>query len=131
MSHYPEEYLADMINDNVQYATNRRSGLKKPPQETPQETPQDKLTGGSSNYYKMRLMTVANEAIAKGENIEVDVECMDIIEYLNLSYSEANIVKAIWRQAASRQGNGKAGTTLKYDREKCVYFSNRLLLEVL
>lgn len=77
------------------------------------------LTGGSSDYYKLLLQS--------GNT----VECMEIIESLNLSYSEANILKAIWRQAAARQGNGKAGTELKYDREKLVYFSNRLLLEVL
>jgi hypothetical protein len=77
------------------------------------------LTGGSSDYYKLVL-----------EN-ERQVECQEIIEALNLNFSEGNILKALWRQAAKRLGNGKAGTTAKYDREKIVFFGNRLLAQAI
>jgi hypothetical protein len=73
------------------------------------------LTGGSSDYYTIGLEDGTS------------VEAQDIIEALNLNFAEGNIFKAIWRQAAKRQGNGKAGTPTKYDREKVVFFGNRLL----
>jgi hypothetical protein len=86
---------------------------------TPTPNTSKPLTGGSSDYYKLVL-----------EN-EREVECQEIIEALNLNFSEGNILKALWRQAAKRLGNGKAGTTAKYDREKIVFFGNRLLAQAI
>jgi hypothetical protein len=71
-------------------------------------------TGGTSSHYD--IVIEGNTFIAQ-----------DVIEVLNLNYSEANILKAIIRQANARLGNGKVDTPLKYDREKMVWFSNRLL----
>ena len=81
------------------------------------------LTGGSSSYYKVLVEepTTLEEAYM--------AECNDIIEALNMTYAEANVFKAIWRSAAARLGNGKKDSTAVYDAEKCVFFSDRILVK--
>jgi hypothetical protein len=79
------------------------------------------LTGGSTDYYKIKVLhpTTLPEPYS--------AECNDIIESLQMNFTEGNIFKAIWRMAASRMGNGKPGTTYKYDAEKIEFFAKRLI----
>jgi len=78
-------------------------------------------TGGSSNYYRVLVPspTTLPEPYA--------AECNDIIESLNMTFAEGNVFKALWRTAAARQGKEKKGNNSKYDAEKMVFFSNRIL----
>lgn len=80
-----------------------------------------KLTGGSSDYYKVRVAspTSGNDAYT--------AECNDIIEALGMNYAEGNAFKAVWRRAALRMGKGKPGSTLLYDSEKVEFFGKRLV----
>lgn len=55
--------------------------------------------------------------------------CNDIIESLEMDYALGNAFKALWRIAAARQGRLKAGGNKKYDAEKAVFFSERLLVK--
>ena len=82
----------------------------------PQEDATEEHTGGSSSYY----------------DIEVggsEVKCLDIIEGLQMSYSEGSAFKAIWRTAAARQGKKKKGNNAVYDSEKVVFFGERMLAD--
>jgi len=79
------------------------------------------LTGGSSDYYKVEI----EKPTSGGEPYMA--ECNDIIEALNMTFAEGNILKALWRIAAARQGKGKAGVTAIYDAEKIVFFGHRLV----
>jgi hypothetical protein len=83
-----------------------------------------KLTGGSSSYYKVPV----DRPTSGGEPYLA--ECNDIIESLNMSFAEGNILKAVWRIAAARQGNGKQGTTALYDAEKIVFFGQRMIAQL-
>ena len=77
--------------------------------------PTEEHTGGSSSYY----------------DIEVggsEVRCLDLIEKLQMSYSEGSAFKAIWRTAAARQGKKKKGNNAVYDAEKVVFFGERMLV---
>jgi len=79
------------------------------------------LTGGSSSYYKLPIpypITLPDPYVC---------ECTDIIEALGMTFAEGNVFKALWRNAAKRQGNGKSGTTSVYDAEKMVFFSKIIL----
>jgi hypothetical protein len=82
----------------------------------------DKLTGGSSDYYKVNvdMPTSGGEAYM--------AECNDIIEALAMEYDVANVFKAAWRVAALRQGYGKPGQDdAVYDGEKIVFFGQRII----
>jgi len=79
------------------------------------------LTGGSSDYY---VVDVTNPH--RGGPI-YKAECQDIIEALKLDFQEGNIFKALWRRASSRLGNGKPGTTSRYDAEKIHFYAERIL----
>jgi hypothetical protein len=81
-----------------------------------------KLTGGSSDYYKIDV------AKPTSGGIPYTAECNDIIEALNMEFDVANIFKAAWRVAALRQGRGKPGQgSAVYDGEKIVFFGNRII----
>lgn len=80
-------------------------------------------TGGSSSYY---MAHVSNPTTLPDA---YDVECNDVIEALNLTFAEGNIVKAIWRTAAERQGKKKKGNDAVYDAEKSCFFSDRVLIK--
>jgi hypothetical protein len=80
-----------------------------------------KLTGGSSDYYKARIHSPTTAPLP------YIAECNDVIEALQMNFAEGNAFKAIWRKAAARLGNGKPGTTDRYDAEKIVFFGLRLL----
>ena len=73
-------------------------------------------TGGSSSYYDIKL---------GGSTIR----CLDVIEALDMSYNEGNILKAVWRIAAAKQGKTKKGNNTHYDAEKIVFFGERLVEE--
>lgn len=79
------------------------------------------LTGGSSDYYKVRIATPTS-----GGGVYI-AECNDIIEALDMNYAEGNAFKAVWRRAALRQGGGKPGSTLLYESEKVEFFGKRLV----
>jgi len=79
------------------------------------------LTGGSSDYYKVAI----DKPTSGGEPYMA--ECNDIIEALEMTFAEGNILKAVWRIAAARHGNGKDGVTALYDAEKIVFFGQRLV----
>lgn len=72
-------------------------------------------TGGSSSYYDIDV----------GGS---EVRCLDIIEKLQMTFSEGNAFKAIWRTAAARQGKKKAGNNAVYDAEKVCFFGDRMLV---
>lgn len=92
----------------------------KPAQQPAQPRP---LTGGSSDYYKVK---VGNPSSGGDPYI---AECNDIIEALGMTYAEGNVLKAVWRLAAGRQGQGKAGSTPIYEAEKVEYFGKRLVVQ--
>lgn len=79
-------------------------------------------TGGSVNYYRVTIVDPTSLDIKP-----YIAECNDIIEVLEMTPAMANIFKAVWRMAASLKGKKKKGLTLKYDAEKTVFFSRRLL----
>lgn len=81
------------------------------------------LTGGSSDYYKVRIDTPTSCAAA------YTAECNDIIEALQMNYAEGNAFKAVWRRAALRRGGGKPGSTLMYESEKIAFFAKRLIAQ--
>lgn len=81
------------------------------------------LTGGSSDYYKVRVTAPTSGGDA------YTAECNDIIEALELNFAEGNILKALWRIAKARQGDGKPGNTIRYDAEKVEFFGKRVLAQ--
>lgn len=80
-----------------------------------------RLTGGSSDYYKVLI----DCPTSGGE--PYFVECNDVIEALGMTFAEGNVLKAVWRVAAARKGNGKPGNTELYDSEKIVFFGQRMV----
>lgn len=80
------------------------------------------LTGGSVSYY-----SVAVDSPTTPERQPYVAECNDIIESLNMSFAEGNILKALWRVCAARQGVSKKGyDDLQYDIDKIRFFADRL-----
>lgn len=79
-------------------------------------------TGLSVGYYSVQITSPTTPG-----RPEYIAECNDIIEALELSYAEGNILKALWRRAASRMGKKKKGNDSKYDAEKMVFFATREL----
>lgn len=80
-----------------------------------------KLTGGSSDYYKVHV-----EHPVSGSD-PYTAEALDIAEAMQMSVGHFNIFKAVWRLAAARTGNGKPGLDERYDLEKIVFFAEREL----
>lgn len=88
----------------------------------PLTTTKRKLTGGSSDYYKVNI------ASPTSGGAPYTAECNDIIEAMNMEYDVANVFKAAWRIAALRQGHGKPGQDSPvYDAEKVVFFGQRII----
>ena len=81
-----------------------------------EDVPTEEHTGGSSSYYDLKVGPTT-------------IKCLDIIEGLDMSYNEGNILKAVWRIAAAKQGKTKKGNNTHYDSEKIVFFGERLLEE--
>lgn len=82
--------------------------------EEPKEKGKQNLTGGSVNYYTVKVK-------------DQPVECGDVMDALQLTAHEYNIFKEIWRTANARLGNGKPGHTALYGAEKVAYYANRIL----
>jgi len=95
----------------------------QPNEKKQQDNDDGEHTGGSVNYYKIRIQHPTSQFDP------YDVECNDIIEALNMNYAEANTFKAIWRIAAARLGKKKKGNNPIYDAEKAVFFSHRVLIQ--
>lgn len=88
-----------------------------------EESSVPEYTGGSTNYYKLKIVKPTTESLPPYQ-----AECNDIIEALGMNYAEGNIFKAVWRRAAARKGVAKKGyTDGLYDAEKIVFFGQRLL----
>jgi hypothetical protein len=79
------------------------------------------LTGGQANYYVVKV-----EAPRREEQVPYQAECEDIISALQMTFDEGCIFKALWRTAAARQGNGKAGVTPLYDAEKILHYAKQV-----
>lgn len=77
----------------------------------------NKLTGGSSNYYRI---DVSNPM----QGHPYSAECLDIVMALKMDFAEGEAFKAIWRKAAARLGNGKQGNSALYNAEKVAFFGN-------
>lgn len=81
-------------------------------------------TGSSVSYYTVRVPAPTSGGAP------YDAECNDIIESLGLSYAEGNVLKAVWRIAAARQGKSKRGyDEARYDAEKIVFFGQRMVAQ--
>ena len=81
----------------------------------------ERYSGGSNDYY---MVYVKNPTTLDSPYW---VECNDIIEGLDLTYAEANVLKAIWRIAQWRNGmQEKALPT--YDAEKVEFFAKRVMI---
>ena len=82
------------------------------------------LTGkkleGLTHYYAVAVKQPMN-----GDVAPYIAECGDIIEALNLTFNEGNVLKALWRSARARQGAGKEGTPVAYDLDKLVHYAER------
>lgn len=88
-------------------------------------TPAATLTGSASNYY---LVNVTRPA--RASSMAYTAECLDLIEALGMTFNEGEAFKAIWRTAAARKGNGKAGTTALCDAEKVAFYGGRMVAQV-
>jgi hypothetical protein len=104
--------------DNGEYDKNM---AHKPVPEVVEE-PVPEYTGGSSSYYKVDV----SNPVSAGD--PYTVECQDVIEALDMSFSEGNIFKAIWRICAAKKGKAKKGyEDSVYDLEKIIFFAQREL----
>lgn len=114
--------MGEMMDANLDRArerpvyTSRYADTRGAPQVT-------KLTGGSSDYYKLHISNPTSGGPA------YVAECNDIIEALGMNYAEGNAFKAVWRRAALRNGGGKPGSTLLYEAEKVEFFGKRLVAQ--
>lgn len=81
-------------------------------------------TGGkqsASSYYHVAI----GQPMQAGASPYV-AECADIIEALDMTFSEGEAFKALWRLAAARQGRGKPGNALQYDADKVAHYGARV-----
>jgi hypothetical protein len=81
-------------------------------------------TGGKTNYYEVSVLYPTRE-----HKQPYVAECNDIIEALNMTFSEGEAFKAIWRRAASRQRPTKEGyKDGLYDAEKAAFYGQRMVI---
>lgn len=89
----------------------------------PTMTDHPEYTGGSVSYYTCSVTHPISETADP-----YDAECIDIIDALQMTPSEANAFKALWRRAAARLGKSKRGyTDGLYDAEKVEFYGKRLV----
>lgn len=79
----------------------------------------ERASGGHVNYYLIEIR------LPNGTCFVVEVE--DVIEVLDMEFAEANVFKAAVRMAKLRQDLGKPGSTRRYEIEKAVYYSARMV----
>ena len=96
-----------------------------------------KDSGKDGTYYDIEIRHWTHErhrihchSIGTRTQDSIQLCCNDIIEALELDYAQANVLKAIWRQAAAKQGKMKAGLKTLYDAEKEYFFADRNLKRV-
>jgi len=80
------------------------------------------LSGGLNSYYVVQINNPQRK-----EQAPYQAECEDIIQALGMTFDEGCAFKALWRNSAKRQGNGKPGNTHLYDAEKLCHYSKRIL----
>ena len=82
-------------------------------------------TGGKTSYYEVTIKLPTREGRAP-----YVAECNDIIEAPNMTFAEGEAFKAVWRRAAARLGQKKAGYDGgKYDADKVAFFGQRMALQ--
>lgn len=85
-----------------------------------------KITGGENDYYLVQVKHPRREG-----QPAYQAECEDIIAALGLTFDEGCELKAIWRTAKARQGQGKPGKDpldqAIYDAEKRVHYATKSL----
>lgn len=82
----------------------------------------NELSGGDVNYYLLEIKDPKRLA-------PYTAECEDIIEALELTFAEGNVLKALWRSANMRKhGHGKRGQDMDgiYDGDKIAYYGQRV-----
>lgn len=79
-----------------------------------------KLTGGSSDYYRI---DIAKPLAGR----PYSAECLDVIMALGMTFAEGEAFKAIWRKAAARLGNGKPGNSALYNAEKVAFMGQAMV----
>lgn len=82
------------------------------------------LTGGKSDHYQVQMMVHCGDG---KPDIEVQFDCNDLIEELNMTFAEGEVFKAVWRKAAARLGKGKPGHQPLYDAQKIEFFGKRMV----
>ena len=82
-----------------------------------------KLSG--NHYYRIAVAEPMSDELQP-----YTAECADIIEALGMTFNEGEAFKAIWRLAASRQGNGKPGNRAEYDADKVAHYGARVAVQV-
>ena len=83
--------------------------------------PQETITGGDVNYY---LIDVPHPKRLEPYVAEVE----DIIESLDMEFSEGTVLKSLIRLCKIKQGLGKPGSSFIYEAEKINYYANRILV---
>ena len=88
-------------------------------------------SGKDGSYYDITITNWTHErhelASKSRTNPGIQLCLNDIIKVLGMTYAEGNVMKAVWREAASRQGNVKRGHNSVYDAEKCCFYANDVL----
>lgn len=84
-------------------------------------------TGGSSDYYKIRI---PKECVFVNVD-HVQIEVKDVIRYaLNNDFTFGNVFKALVRIVSKRNGVGKKGADIEYDLNKCKFFLDEELQQI-
>lgn len=82
------------------------------------------LTGGKSDHYQVQVVVHCGDG---KPDIEVQFDCNDLIEELEMNFAEGEVFKAVWRKAAARLGKGKPGHQPLYDAQKIEFFGKRMV----
>ena len=80
-------------------------------------------SGLSCSYYEVHVK--APHLFHKGKQDYI-AECGEIADALNLTTSESNIFKEIWRGATARLGKEKEGNSIIRSAEKIKFFADRI-----
>jgi len=74
--------------------------------------------GDNGNYYDI---TLSNK-----DGQEIVVRCLDVIEYLKMTFPEGEAFKALWRKSAARLGNAKKDHDPLYDAKKVRFYGESI-----
>ena len=116
--YYSEDELRKLIPINQVNTTNN---LPKNTDQTDNNgAKQFKSDGGSSDYYKQQIP----KKLLEHWNETGVVEARHVIRlFLGNDFTQGNLFKAGVRVVSSRNGGGKAGTTIEYDLNKQYFFA--------